>query len=99
MALIRLFKKSLTALSSTTFGSINMAPTYKAVPAPAYKVSKAALNMLTVQYAQSFVDDGFTIVAVSPGVSISIQYPSTTPLLTHRFHSGYRPVWVARMPT
>ncbi|KAK2763874.1 hypothetical protein FQN54_009492 [Arachnomyces sp. PD_36] len=52
---------------STTLGSITMAPTYQVFPVPAYKVSKAALNMLTVQYAQSFADQGFTFLTVSPG--------------------------------
>ncbi|KAF2138181.1 uncharacterized protein K452DRAFT_235146 [Aplosporella prunicola CBS 121167] len=52
---------------STTLGSIAMAPTYSVFPVPAYKVSKAALNMLTVQYAQSLADEGFVIVAIAPG--------------------------------
>ncbi|KAL0263381.1 hypothetical protein SLS55_002361 [Diplodia seriata] len=52
---------------STTLGSIGKAPTYALFPVPAYKVSKAALNMLTVQYSQSFASEGFTFVAVSPG--------------------------------
>lgn len=47
-----------------------MASTYSLFPVPAYKVSKAALNMLTVQYAQSFADQGFSFFALSPGVSI-----------------------------
>lgn len=45
-----------------------MAPRFALFPVPAYKVSKAALNMLTVQYAQSFADQGFTFLAISPGV-------------------------------
>ncbi|KAF3482005.1 short chain oxidoreductase [Arthroderma uncinatum] len=52
---------------STTLGSMGMAPTFKPFPVPAYKVSKAALNMLTVQYAQTFADEGFTFAAISPG--------------------------------
>ncbi|PYH70970.1 SDR family oxidoreductase [Aspergillus vadensis CBS 113365] len=52
---------------STTLGSITMAPRFALFPVPAYKVSKAALNMLTVQYAQSFADQGFTFLAISPG--------------------------------
>ncbi|OJI80407.1 hypothetical protein ASPTUDRAFT_178834 [Aspergillus tubingensis CBS 134.48] len=52
---------------STTLGSIIMAPRFALFPVPAYKVSKAALNMLTVQYAQSFADQGFTFLAISPG--------------------------------
>lgn len=47
-----------------------MAPIYQVQPTPAYKVSKAALNMLTVQYALSFADQGFTFITLSPGVSI-----------------------------
>ncbi|KAF2197873.1 short-chain dehydrogenase-like protein [Delitschia confertaspora ATCC 74209] len=52
---------------STTLGSISKATTYSVFPVPAYKVSKTALNMLTVQYSLSFAKEGFTFVAVSPG--------------------------------
>ena len=38
---------------------------------PAYKISKAALNALTVQYAMSYKDEGLIFLAVSPGVSYS----------------------------
>jgi NAD(P)-dependent dehydrogenase (short-subunit alcohol dehydrogenase family) len=41
-------------------------------PTPAYKVSKAALNMLTVQWAESLEKDGFTVLAVCPGVGVSV---------------------------
>lgn len=60
----------MISISSTTLGSIGIASRYAIFPAPAYKVSKAALNMLTVQYAQSFADQGFTFLTISPGVSI-----------------------------
>ncbi|OQO07941.1 hypothetical protein B0A48_06733 [Cryoendolithus antarcticus] len=36
-------------------------------PTYAYKVSKAAMNMLTMQYALDLQDSGFTVMAVSPG--------------------------------
>jgi NAD(P)-dependent dehydrogenase (short-subunit alcohol dehydrogenase family) len=36
---------------------------------PAYKVSKYALNMLTVQWAQALEDKGFIVYVISPGVS------------------------------
>ncbi|KAF5020805.1 hypothetical protein F66182_7165 [Fusarium sp. NRRL 66182] len=52
---------------SSTLGSMTWAPQYSFSPCPAYKVSKAALNMLTVQYAQFLSSEGFTIVALSPG--------------------------------
>lgn len=61
--------------SSTTLGSMTMAPTYSIFPVPAYKVAKAALNMLTLQYAQSFAKDGFTFLSISPGVSHNIHQP------------------------
>jgi NAD(P)-dependent dehydrogenase (short-subunit alcohol dehydrogenase family) len=41
------------------------------MPTDAYNISKTALNMLTVRWAQQYADAGFTIVAISPGVSIS----------------------------
>ncbi|KAK8120155.1 short chain oxidoreductase [Apiospora kogelbergensis] len=37
------------------------------LPAPAYKVTKAALNMLTLQWGMEYLDKGFTIFGVSPG--------------------------------
>lgn len=46
-----------------------MADAFRPLLSPAYKISKAALNMLTVQYAQQYADDGFTFLAISPGVS------------------------------
>ncbi|KAL1620767.1 hypothetical protein SLS56_009537 [Neofusicoccum ribis] len=36
-------------------------------PVPAYMVSKAALNMLTVQWSLTLESEGFTVVALSPG--------------------------------
>lgn len=46
-----------------------MVKNYAQMPVPSYKITKAALNMLTVQYALDFAEKGFTFVAVSPGVS------------------------------
>ena len=54
------------------------APKYKWAPFPAYKISKAALNMLTVQWAQEYAEEGFTVFALTPGVS----YPSCPPPCT-----------------
>lgn len=55
---------------STTAGSMGKASNFAAAPFPAYKVSKAALNMLTVQYAFEYAKEGFRVYAVSPGVRI-----------------------------
>lgn len=54
--------------SSTTLGSMGLAGNFAAMPAPAYKITKAAMNMLTVQYAHSFGKEGFTFFSISPGV-------------------------------
>lgn len=64
--------KKLINDRSTTLGSISRAQIYAQMRSPAYKVSKAALNMLMVQYAQEYASDGFTFLAVSPGVSTPI---------------------------
>lgn len=45
-----------------------MADNFRLLPSPAYKISKAALNMLTVQYAKQYANDGFTFLGISPGV-------------------------------
>jgi NAD(P)-dependent dehydrogenase (short-subunit alcohol dehydrogenase family) len=47
-----------------------MAQKYR-LSTPAYKISKAALNMLTVQYAIAFAKEGFIFVPLSPGVCYS----------------------------
>ena len=46
-----------------------MARTYTLHPTPAYKISKSALNMLTVQYALDLEEEGFIFITISPGVS------------------------------
>ncbi|PYH80975.1 short-chain dehydrogenase-like protein [Aspergillus uvarum CBS 121591] len=52
---------------SSTFGSIARASRFVRAAAPAYKFTKAALSMLTVQYAQSFAREGFIFMIISPG--------------------------------
>lgn len=52
-------------------GSIGLSSQFKSLPGPSYKITKAALNMLTVQYAHAYAEEGFTFQAVSPGVSPS----------------------------
>ncbi|KAJ5281984.1 hypothetical protein N7478_007356 [Penicillium angulare] len=59
-------KKTVINISSTV-GSFALIENYRQSPTPAYKVTKAALNMLTLQYAQTFETEGFTVVAISPG--------------------------------
>ncbi|CRG92570.1 hypothetical protein PISL3812_09632 [Talaromyces islandicus] len=52
---------------SSTLGSIELSVRSPATFHPSYKISKAALNMLTVQYAAELAPQGFTVFAVSPG--------------------------------
>ncbi|RHZ60695.1 uncharacterized protein CDV56_105552 [Aspergillus thermomutatus] len=67
LPLLREGQRKLVVNISTTLGSMTLAPVYKLAPAPAYKITKAALTMLTVQYAQDYASEGFTFLAVSPG--------------------------------
>ena len=72
-----------------------MAPKFALFPVPAYKVSKAALNMLTVQYAQAYSEEGFTFVTVSPGVSSLLFTSSFATLLYQRASTNIRVVVIA----
>jgi NAD(P)-dependent dehydrogenase (short-subunit alcohol dehydrogenase family) len=89
-------KWQLTKSRSTTLGSFAKAEVYRQSPTPAYKISKAALNMLTVQYAQQYEADGFTFLAITPGVSPLIQPTSllTGEILCADLDSGYVPTSV-----
>ncbi|PCG94794.1 Short-chain dehydrogenase/reductase SDR [Penicillium occitanis (nom. inval.)] len=52
---------------SSSVGSITRQPRYKDFPAAAYKITKAALNMLTVVWAQELAKEGFTVISQNPG--------------------------------
>lgn len=53
-------------------GSLAWAEHFAAVPTQAYKVSKAALNMLNKQYAMDLAKEGFTCLCISPGVGLPL---------------------------
>ncbi|PYH75957.1 NAD(P)-binding protein [Aspergillus uvarum CBS 121591] len=53
--------------SSTTLGSFAMQSVYREARSQSYKITKAALNMLTVLYAQELEQEGFAVFCVSPG--------------------------------
>jgi NAD(P)-dependent dehydrogenase (short-subunit alcohol dehydrogenase family) len=57
---------------STTLASFALQPDFTWSPTPAYKISKAAMNMLTVQYAQELGKEGFTCVCLVPGVCLCV---------------------------
>ncbi|PYI16078.1 short chain oxidoreductase [Aspergillus violaceofuscus CBS 115571] len=52
---------------STTLGSFAMQSVYREARSQSYKITKAALNMLTVLYAQELEQEGFAVFCVSPG--------------------------------
>ncbi|OQD91103.1 hypothetical protein PENANT_c001G01368 [Penicillium antarcticum] len=58
-------KKILNMGSSV--GAISNARKWAQIPCPAYKISKAALNSLTAQYAIEYEKDGFAFFSVCPG--------------------------------
>jgi NAD(P)-dependent dehydrogenase (short-subunit alcohol dehydrogenase family) len=56
---------------SSTMSSMAWAAKFMFQDTPAYKISKAALNALTVQYSLYHKEEGFIISACNPGVSAS----------------------------
>ncbi|MCJ1330235.1 hypothetical protein MMC10_006918 [Thelotrema lepadinum] len=52
---------------TSTLGSKAMREYSRPAPFPSYKISKAALNMLTVQYSMELESQGFTVFCVNPG--------------------------------
>ncbi|KAL1969955.1 hypothetical protein VTN77DRAFT_7465 [Rasamsonia byssochlamydoides] len=67
LPLLRNGKEKKILNISSSMGSLTLAPQYTYQPVPAYKISKAALNMLTVQYALDEGKDGLIFLAVNPG--------------------------------
>ncbi|RDW68721.1 uncharacterized protein DSM5745_08481 [Aspergillus mulundensis] len=67
LPLLRKGEHKMISNISSTVGSIAQAPKYQMSPTHAYKVSKAAMNMLTIQYALQYADEGFSVFAISPG--------------------------------
>ncbi|TID26679.1 putative short chain oxidoreductase [Venturia nashicola] len=57
----------LIVARSSAMGSMALSNVFSFAPGAAYKVSKAALNMLTRQYALAFSEDAITFIAISPG--------------------------------
>lgn len=69
LPLLRQSKQKKIINISSALGSIALTEAFSfAPPCAAYKVSKAALNMLTTQWAISFKNDGVIVLSVSPGV-------------------------------
>lgn len=78
---------------TSTVGSITHAHRIVLLDTPAYKISKTALNSLTMQYSLSYEKEGFTIFGISPGVSSPLHISS---YYLHLF-SGSEPILVDLM--
>jgi len=52
---------------TSTLGSVGLNDYFKMMPMSSYKISKTALNMLTVQYANDLDSKGFTVFGINPG--------------------------------
>ncbi|EQK99434.1 hypothetical protein G6O67_008621 [Ophiocordyceps sinensis] len=60
-------KEKKIIMMSSVLGSIGRASQISWAKAPAYKITKAAMNMLSVQYAVTYEEEGFTVLAIYPG--------------------------------
>ncbi|QDS70776.1 hypothetical protein FKW77_004054 [Venturia effusa] len=67
IGLLKMGKEKKVVNISSAMGSMALSDVFSFAPGAAYKVSKAALNMLTRQYALAFSEDGITFIAISPG--------------------------------
>ena len=75
LSMVRLIQKILPAMQTQGWGRIiNISSAAAVQPSPgmgAYSVTKAAVNNLTVNFAQGMQQDGVTINTVSPGAIIT----------------------------
>ncbi|OAP57408.1 hypothetical protein AYL99_08146 [Fonsecaea erecta] len=60
------WKKTIVNVSSA-MSSITRAREFMFQPCPAYKITKAAMNMMTVQYASYLEPEGFVVFNIDPG--------------------------------
>ncbi|KAH8828829.1 short-chain dehydrogenase-like protein [Flagelloscypha sp. PMI_526] len=67
LPLLRKGKGKKIANVSSNLGSMTLSPQWSQFPAPAYKISKAATNMLTSQYANDLVKEEFSVFSYNPG--------------------------------
>lgn len=67
LPLLRAGKQKKIVTISSTVGSFALRAWTAPFPVPSYKISKATVNMLVVQWAQTLESEGFCVFAVSPG--------------------------------
>ncbi|KFY42559.1 hypothetical protein V494_02359 [Pseudogymnoascus sp. VKM F-4513 (FW-928)] len=67
LPLLRKGQAKKIANLASTMGSLSLAEPFGIFPLPAYKVSKAALNALTVQWALALASEGFVVSGINPG--------------------------------
>jgi NAD(P)-dependent dehydrogenase (short-subunit alcohol dehydrogenase family) len=76
-------QKKLIVVTSE-LGSMAMKENFALAPFPSYKISKAALNMLMLQYSMELGPKGFTVFAVNPGwlkTDMGSQYANLEPVV------------------
>ncbi|KAK5048666.1 hypothetical protein LTR84_005757 [Exophiala bonariae] len=67
LPLLRRGQKKLVFNIGSILGSIAHAPKFAGFPVSTYKVSKAAVNALTVQWSLELEKEGFTVISAHPG--------------------------------
>lgn len=67
LPLLRLGKAKKLVNITSTMGSISLKDFMVHAPTASYKISKAALNMMTAQYSLDLKDEGFIVAGISPG--------------------------------
>ncbi|KAJ7837343.1 hypothetical protein B0H14DRAFT_2362409 [Mycena olivaceomarginata] len=64
---------------SSGLGDPDVTVATQAVGEPSYSISKAALNMVVAKYAAQYKADGFTFLALSPGMVKTSMLPTALP--------------------
>lgn len=68
LPLLRAGKTKKVLVVSSSMGSPKFCLDVNYAPAPAYSISKAALNMVVAKFSTKFKNEGFTFIAISPGL-------------------------------
>lgn len=83
-AFIPLLKNSSTkkVLSvSSSIGDLELTLLGDVVAEPSYSISKAAINMVVAKYAAQYREEGFTFLAICPGMVRTSMAPSQSDFL------------------
>lgn len=73
-------------------GAFSWAEKFHGVPFPAYKISKTTLNMVHKITSLDLAEEGFTVLAISPGVSCPPPPPNLAVFCTGSDGLGLAPI-------